>query len=181
MTRPNRWLLIAPAAVVAIMLAGVALPQTSTDNANETMQQFGHGAYDEAAQSAETPVAEQAVPLQQTQKHYHAFRMQQLRNKVYFAVLLGGIAVIAHFLVLRALPNHKGSSADIVSATGLIYVIFGTIILVIISTTESQLTASMGILGAVAGYLFGKNAKDSGRGRVENETRTPDSASAPVK
>jgi hypothetical protein len=60
-------------------------------------------------------------------------------------------------------------------------VIFGTIILVIISTTESQLTASMGILGAVAGYLFGKNAKDSGRGRVENETRTPDSASAPVK
>ena len=41
------------------------------------------------------------------------------------------------------------------NATGLVYIIFGTIILVLIATTEQQLTAAIGILGTVAGYLFG--------------------------
>lgn len=54
------------------------------------------------------------------------------------------------------------------SATGLIYIVFGTIILVVIANTDQQLTASMGILGAVAGYLFGRSQRDQGE---EEETR----------
>jgi len=52
-------------------------------------------------------------------------------------------------------PNHVGlAPQDIMNASGLSLIIFGTILVVIIADTEQQLIASVGILGAVAGYLF---------------------------
>lgn len=44
---------------------------------------------------------------------------------------------------------------DLVTIIGLVSVIFGTIILVLVVDTTETLTAPMGILGAIAGYLFG--------------------------
>jgi len=37
----------------------------------------------------------------------------------------------------------------------LIIIVYGTIILVLVAEAEQQLTAAIGILGAIAGYLFG--------------------------
>ena len=48
---------------------------------------------------------------------------------------------------------------DLVTIIGLVSVIFGIILLVLIVDTTETLTAPMGILGAIAGYLFGSTQK----------------------
>jgi hypothetical protein len=42
-----------------------------------------------------------------------------------------------------------------VNATGLVLVIFSTIIIILLADVEVQLTAAMGVLGGIAGFLFG--------------------------
>jgi len=42
-----------------------------------------------------------------------------------------------------------------------VLVIFATVLVVILAKAEQQLTAATGILGAIAGYLFGKTTKGS--------------------
>lgn len=87
-----------------------------------------------------------------------------LRLKEYIramaVVLIIATAIIAQFLTLRCLhtvalctPSH------VFNATGLIYIIFGTILIVTIADNKDQLTASIGILGAIAGYLFGRMSR----------------------
>ena len=68
-------------------------------------------------------------------------------------------------------PSDK-SATHVVSATGLIYIVFGTTILVVIANTEAQLTASMGILGAVAGYVFGRIRRDDGQEGEKNSAQS---------
>jgi len=75
-------------------------------------------------------------------------------------VVISLIALIALVLVLRGLANTPGHTAsDIVHATGLIFIVYGTVFLSMTATTDQQLTAPIGILGAVAGYLFGQIKK----------------------
>lgn len=86
----------------------------------------------------------------------HQFRMLEERQKLYEILILSLLALSSLFIVLRfitAKPSY--SASDIVNVTGMIFIIFGTIMLVIMVKTDEQLTASVGILGAIAGYLFG--------------------------
>lgn len=86
----------------------------------------------------------------------HQFRMLEERQKLYEILILSLLALSSLFIVLRfitAKPSY--TAADIVNVTGMIFIIFGTILLVIMVKTDEQLTASVGILGAIAGYLFG--------------------------
>jgi hypothetical protein len=97
------------------------------------------------------------------------FKMRQENNKLYEIAILSALALIALFIVLRFITAKSVySAAHIVNATGLIFIIFGTIMLVIMADTEQQLTAAMGILGAVAGYLFGA----INRGKSDSDMRT---------
>ena len=88
----------------------------------------------------------------------------KLREKYrYFAIYgLTASAIIALFLVLFRIKNTEYSPDDVLNATGLIFIIFGTIIVVIIADVGEQLTAAVGILGAIAGYLFGTLRKSKG-------------------
>jgi hypothetical protein len=63
--------------------------------------------------------------------------------------------MISLFCVLYFVMKTHHCADDIVHASGLVLLIFGTIILVIMLEVDQQLTAAMGILGAIAGYLFG--------------------------
>ena len=65
--------------------------------------------------------------------------------------------VVALWFLTRK-PEY--SSSDIVHATGLIFIVYGTVFLSLTATTDQQLTAAIGVLGAVAGYLFGKMKGD---------------------
>jgi hypothetical protein len=67
------------------------------------------------------------------------------------------LGIILHFLLkTRAAAGGDGEALprEIMNASGLTLIIFGTILVVMIADVEQQLTASVGILGALAGYLF---------------------------
>lgn len=88
---------------------------------------------------------------------YHEYKMVQERNRFWALVLLAGTAVTGHLLLLWRLGGD--SPAQVVTGTGFIYLVFGTVVLVTLSDNKDQLTASMGIMGAIAGYLFGRTGQ----------------------
>src|SRR5712691_2366139 len=78
----------------------------------------------------------------------------------YEIVVISLIALISLVSVLGFLVRSpKHSASDLVHATGLIFIVYGTVFLSMTASTDQQLTAPMGILGAVAGYLFGQLKK----------------------
>jgi drug/metabolite transporter superfamily protein YnfA len=152
---------ILSAALVALATSGVAQTQDLHNPVN-AVKQMASNAYHEAAKDAGKSDADQESAAEETPGGYDVYYSRRQQNTLYFAVILAATALLAHIFVLQSLRREGSSKAPtaIVSATGLIYIIFGTILLVVIATTEQQLTASMGILGAVAGYLFGKNTRE---------------------
>ncbi len=76
---------------------------------------------------------------------------------IYFFIAAAIASLVIVLMCIRKTQNHNAE--DIVNATGLILIIFGTIIVVMIADVEQQLTAAIGILGAIAGYLFGTMRK----------------------
>jgi hypothetical protein len=61
------------------------------------------------------------------------------------------LALVLFFL--KKAPDCSGES--LVHAIGLVLVIEGTMFIAVSAITTEQLTAPIGILGAIAGYLFG--------------------------
>jgi hypothetical protein len=98
-----------------------------------------------------------AAPFDVAQaQQYHDYRVTQEKVNLWEAIVVAALALGSLLVVLRCLIAQPGRTAtDIVNATGIIAIVFGTILLTIIADAEAQLTASSGILGAIAGYLFG--------------------------
>jgi len=139
---------------------------------NSVRQLETMGAYETALGTAGVQSTAPVIDTQaQADKFTHDFRMQQENNKLYEIIILSALALVSLFIVLRFITVKKVYSAShIVNATGLIFIIFGTILLVIMTDTDEQLTAPIGILGAVAGYLFGsinreKSGTETGEGK----------------
>jgi hypothetical protein len=92
------------------------------------------------------------------------------------------ISIVSSLLVVTLITSlffFKGRKAridDIIHLIGLITIVYGTIILVLVSKTDQQITAAIGILGAIAGYLFGSIKKS----RDENEPE-PNKTSRPAE
>ena len=83
-----------------------------------------------------------------------------VNNNFRFVLITGGLyafSLIVIILLMRMTPEHE--ARDLVTIIGLISVIFGTILLTLMVSTTEALTAPMGILGAIAGYLFGATHK----------------------
>jgi uncharacterized membrane protein len=112
--------------------------------------------YQALRQRADQLAQELAGIRDQADRLTHEFRMAQEQNRVYESLLLVGFALVALPVVLWFLTTKTIYTAShVVNAAGLVLIVFGTVLLVILADAEAQLTASMGILGAVAGYLFG--------------------------
>lgn len=136
---------------------------------NDVKQLETAGAYETALGTAVAQSTAPAIDTQaQADKFAHEFRMRQENNKLYEIAILSALALLSLFIVLRFITAKAAYSAShIVNATGLVFIIFGTILLVLMADTDEQLTAPIGILGAVAGYLFGsinrgKSGADTG-------------------
>jgi hypothetical protein len=54
-----------------------------------------------------------------------------------------------------------------------VLVIFATVLVVILAKVDQQLTAATGILGAIAGYLFGKTTKSPEAEQKSNTVQAP--------
>lgn len=84
------------------------------------------------------------------------FLKEQVTSERWYIVLLCSLSIVSLIVVLSFIRSSGDHSArDVVNASGLNLIIFGTIILVLIVDTHEQLTAAIGVLGAIAGYLFG--------------------------
>lgn len=93
----------------------------------------------------------------------HEFKMTQERNKLYECIILAVGLVVTLSIILWFMSKKPSFSANnIMNASALILIIYGTIFIVVLSDAEAQLTASIGVLGAIAGYLFGTMHKRDG-------------------
>ncbi len=79
---------------------------------------------------------------------------EQVKNEFWYVIILSLLCLISLGVILLFLKGREHNARDIVNAAGLTLIIFGTIILVLVVDTTEQLTAAIGILGAIAGYLF---------------------------
>ncbi len=111
--------------------------------------------------TAESLSSEEVVAIvadylqQQGQDSSMQIMQERVNNEFWYIVLLCSVALIALLMVLIFMRGRHNTAKDIVNAAGLILIIFGTIILVLVVDTTEQLTAAIGVLGAIAGYLFG--------------------------
>ena len=72
-----------------------------------------------------------------------------------YVIILSSLSILSLVIVLLFVYKTTHTARYIVNASALIVIIFGTILLVILVDTDEQLTGGIGILGAIAGYLFG--------------------------
>ena len=99
------------------------------------------------------------------------YTLERIENEFWYVVILASLSVVSLLIVLHYLKLRPDSSPkDFVSATGLSLIVFGTIILVLIVDTSEQLTAAIGILGAIAGYLFRTAQESSGGSGSQRES-----------
>lgn len=139
------------------LIFGVSTLCRAEDNALRQLEAIG--SYDAALRNSDAqsqPGTDYVQGLRaKADQLTHDYRMQQDTNRLYAIVILSTLALLSLFIVLRFLTAKPHYSAShIVNATGLIFIIFGTILIVLMAQTDQHLTASVGILGAVAGYLF---------------------------
>jgi 5-bromo-4-chloroindolyl phosphate hydrolysis protein len=79
-----------------------------------------------------------------------------IKNNLHYVFITAGMyafSLIIIIMLMRMTPEHQAN--DLVTIIGLVSVIFGSILIVLVVDTSDALTAPMGILGAIAGYLFG--------------------------
>ena len=105
-------------------------------------------------------VAPEATPIVYTPPPIIS-RADHLSESYYRLYLVIGIlitSILFMWIVTRVIsksPDYK--SSDLVTASGLILVVQGTLFVVIAAVSTEALTAAIGLLGGVGGYLFGKS------------------------
>lgn len=155
------------AIAVVVMMLGAALPaalseaaQTS-DSAADVLKEI---------RSSVTP-ASAAAPAADDAKLYHdAYIAVELSRRIFILAIIVA-AVLSLVIVLwflTAIGNRN--AATMVNAAGLVLVIYATVLVVMIARVDEQLTAAVGVLGAIAGYLFGTATKGpAGKSKSEPE------------
>jgi Na+-transporting methylmalonyl-CoA/oxaloacetate decarboxylase beta subunit len=101
------------------------------------------------------------------------YRMAEESNRLILALSVMGAGLLALFLVLTYLKSREAPPESVVTGNGLVLVIFATVLIVILVKRDEQLTAATGILGAIAGYLFGKTAKGPESEQKSNAVQAP--------
>lgn len=150
-------IVLAGAVCVSIVWTASALGQTadSGNSAKAVLEQIKAKAPPaEATAGSETAVAAQEV------NDYGAFRVQQEITHRTLLLAVVGAALASLIIVLwflKLVGTHD--AVTMVNASGLVLVVYATILVVMIARADQQLTAAMGILGAVAGYLFGATTR----------------------
>lgn len=169
--------------VLALVLGAAALQSGAAQPPQDSAANSAGGLLQEAKQSIPSPAtdaaqageAAQARELARSQldqierdkQREHLRLMKKEENKQIFAPTVAVMGLLS-LLIVNYLLFTRGiaSGAEIVNTTGLVLIIFGTLFVVVVADSDQQLTAAVGILGAVAGYLFG-----SSRGQPSAATR----------
>lgn len=112
-----------------------------------------------------TPASTDAV------EDYSRYRMAEESNHLILELSVMGTGVLSLLLVLAFLKSKGTAPETMVTGSGLVLVVFATVLIVILVKRDEQLTAATGILGAIAGYLFGKATTGSEAGPKDRHDR----------
>ncbi len=86
----------------------------------------------------------------------NSIQLAVIQNAYHYVVIIAVLYIFSLIIITILIINTPRHHArDIVTTIGLVTVIFGAILLAMVVDTDQALTAPMGILGAIAGYLFG--------------------------
>jgi len=99
----------------------------------------------------------------------HEFRVLQENNKYNECIVLTIGVVLSLLIVLYFVTRGRHTTTQIVHASGIVLIVFGTIYVIILSDSETHITGTMGVLGATAGYLFGSMGKGTPQNKKVGE------------
>ncbi|HHH37706.1 MAG TPA: hypothetical protein ENK77_03725 [Epsilonproteobacteria bacterium] len=139
--------------VLALLLLGktsIYATEGSIDQSSEVISEFSNP-------------GQQKKPSIKDKKQTETVTLSLIKNNLQYVMITAGMyafVLIIIIILMKMTPDHQAK--DLVTIIGLVSVIFGTILLVLIVDTSETLTAPMGILGAIAGYLFGTAQKKEG-------------------
>jgi O-antigen/teichoic acid export membrane protein len=140
--------------IVSCLCFGVLAALTLSAHATASLSELNNEAALSAQQSGLATTMEPPQPTE-----LGVLRKDEEANRLVLAIIVTGAATVSLMLVLIALYKRQSLPEAMVAASGLVLVIFATVLIVILAKTDQQLTAPIGILGAIAGYLFGKSTK----------------------
>lgn len=150
-TRPTRL----PAWALALLVVGMAAV-TATAGAAEPAAVPGAPADGNFAATTFRNALPQAAPAEAVSPPEALARpVTWAGNQLPMMIILTLAAVTMFALMLTFIARSPGHSADnLVTGGGMVVVVFGALLLILMADTQEQLTATVGLLGAVAGYLF---------------------------
>lgn len=91
------------------------------------------------------------------------YRLRQEENRFYLILMITLATPVILLILLHYIRNSRSFTAQaIIHTSGLVLVIQATTIVVLASATSEQLTAAIGVLAAIAGYLFGSRSRREG-------------------
>ena len=114
--------------------------------------------YKTKIQNPQIQVSEES-PAAATDRVYMDLRLALERYRLLEIIAISAAAVGLLVTVLKYLTKSHHTAPQIINVGEVIFIIFGVMVIVVMADNETQLSASMGILGAIAGYLFGKYQK----------------------
>jgi|GEM_PF-1185172 len=152
--------------IVLLICMLLLLPFTACGEEGDTQEVLGWAeriAGSIPSQQAPEPEFREQIQMDNTPYVLNAkFRLLQERNRMWLLIALVGSTPVLIALVLFFMKNNPNCSSEhFVTAVGLILVVESTMFVCVSAETHEELTAPIGILGAIAGYLFGSAKKRS--------------------
>ena len=163
--------------VIATNTFADSIDQQKLDTLFQSGQSFVESQNDQANIA---PANIAPAPDANTFKEAADFRKLQEQNQHRLLICTVGVTPIFLFLVLFFIRRSGNYDPEhIIHGSALVLVIQATIFLVVASATNEQLTGGIGVLGAIAGYLFGSSPKRRDFDpRARDRVTTPDNKAA---
>jgi hypothetical protein len=99
------------------------------------------------------------------------FREHQEMIRLFEVLILAVMSILSLAVVLWYIKRSNSCNPrDMLNGAGLVLVIFSTVLVIIIADVEVQLTAAMGVLGGIGGYLFGTMRSSRSTGQEPPKT-----------
>lgn len=138
---------------IGVLLGFLSLTsQVSTSQAEETIDDFNFESVSIPSSGENLTEAQLAFDDRRATEKY----------KLYQSSIITVALLISLIVVLAFIAKTSFTAVNIMNACALTLIVFATMFISIIADTDQQLTASMGILGAISGYLFGTMRKGDG-------------------
>ena len=133
-----------------------ATVSSAAENSNDTFEQVQSDySYHNIQTSKQNTNTQKNTEYGQTT----AERMKLIEVNMYFVKIVAYLYAFSLFMIIVLMWITHHNAKDIVTIVGLLSVIFGTLLLVLMISNTEQMTAPIGIFGAIAGYLFGSGQR----------------------